>query len=586
MEKLLILLRPLQCTALLLLIATLAGGSFLSGCNTSRASRSEVTSPEETSVNSGTLFVDQRSAAGIDFPVANPKVGLTILETLGHGAALCDFDGDGNLDLVLLGVDRVALHRGDGKFHFTDVTAASGLGQQGRWHGAATGDFDGDGRVDLYLCGYGRSALYRNLGGMQFGDVTQSAGVHVRPAGRDGIPEWRSSAAFVDIDHDGRLDLYVLRYAQFGPRTPQLCDKDGVPIACDPTSYDSQRGVLYRNLGNGKFADETLKRGLDKASGHALGITCADFDGDGLIDIAVANDERPGDLFRNRGKGQFEQNGPQSGTAFDAHGHVHAGMGIDSSDYDRDSRMDLFVTTFEKEEKNLYRNLGSGVFMDNSLNSGLSKPLQPWISWGTRFLDYDNDGWLDLLVANGHVHDTAKRINPQTDYPQPLILLRNKEGGRSFVNVSSQAGPAFQKPLVGRAVCTGDIDNDGGIDVVVTNAEGQPLLLRNTASQQGHWLSVGLQGPLGNHQGIGARITLQTSGGKRIHDVSTAGGFMAANDARAHFGLGHKEQIRSISVRWPDGSLQQFGTQPKNQHVRLRYKPGQVKSRQGQRVEN
>lgn len=568
------LLRTMRFAALLLTIAALAGLPLLSGCNASRASRSSATAPAAPSSRADALFIDQHSASGIDFRTANDKVGLTILETLGHGAALCDFDADGNLDLVLLGVNRVALYRGDGKFRFADVTAASGLRQPGHWHGTATGDFDGDGRVDLYLCGYGRSALYRNLGGMRFRDVTREAGVDVKPPGRDGIPEWRSSAAFVDIDHDGKLDLYVLRYVKFGPHTPQLCDKGSLKIACDPQSYDTQRGVLYRNLGSGKFADETAKRGLHKASGHALGVTCSDFNGDGWIDIAVANDERPGDLFRNRGKGRFEQIGPQSGTAFDAFGHVHAGMGIDSSDYDRDSQMDLFVTTFEKEEKTLYRNLGHGVFTDMSLSTGLSEPLQPWIAWGARFLDFDNDGWPDLLVANGHVHDQAKRINPQTDYPQPLILLRNK-AGRTFENVSAQAGPAFQRTLVGRAICTGDIDNDGGIDAVVTNAEGQPLLLRNGASPRGHWLSVRLEGPAGNRQGVGARITLQTSGGKRIHDVSTAGGFMAANDVRAHFGLGLKEQIQGVTVRWPDGTLQQFGAQPANRQVSLRYKPGQ-----------
>lgn len=551
---------------IVLLILALTGLVLQSGCSTSRAKRPDSAAPA--------IFTDMRAASGIDFRTVNDRVGLTILDTLGHGAALCDFDEDGSLDLVLLGKNRVALFRGNGRFGFTDVTGTSNLRPAGHWHGAATGDYDGDGRMDLFLSGYNCSALYRNLGGMRFRDVTREAGVGVRPATPGGTPEWRTSAAFLDADHDGRLDLYVLRYVHFGPHTPQLCDSGGVQIGCDPQTYDPQRGLFYRNLGNGKFREETAARGLAKASGNALGIACADYDGDGWTDIAVANDERPGDLFRNRGDGHFIQRGPQSGTAFDTYGHVHAGMGIDWKDYDRDGRSDLFITTFEKEEKNLYRNLGNGAFIDMSLRLNLSPSLQPWISWGTRFLDYDNDGWADLLVASGHVHDQAKKINPQTDYPQPLILLRN-EAGRSFANVSSSAGPAFRTPLVGRAVCTGDIDNDGGVDAIVTNAEGQPWILRNTFGERGRWLSVRLEGRDGNRQGIGARITLNTSAGRQIHDVNTTGSFLAANDVRAHFGLGAQEQVKNIVVRWPSGTVERFTTDGVNRELLLRQSTGE-----------
>ncbi len=503
------------------------------------------------------LFEDRGPSSGVDFVTRHHKVGLTILETLGHGAGLCDFDGDGNLDLILVGPDHVALYRGDGKFHFQDVTAASGLAQTGYWEGVATGDFDGDGKPDLYLCGHGCSALYRNLGGMRFQNVTREAGVDVVPPPPGGTPEWRTSAAFVDVDRDGKLDLLVARYAKFGPHTPQLCSSGDVRIACDPQNYDSQRPVFYHNLGGGRFRDETRERGFGVASGHALGIAIADYDDDGWIDIAIANDEKPGDLFHNRKNGTFEQRGPMSGTAFDSFGHVHAGMGIDWGDYDRDGRQDLFVTTFQSEEKNLYRNLGKELFADMGLRTGLSSPIQPWISWGTKFFDYDNDGWLDLMVASGHVEDQVKRVNPQTDYPQPLVLFHNQRGD-TYVDVSRQAGPSFQTPIVGRALATGDIDNDGGIDVVVTNAEGPPLLLRNVAPARGHWLSIRLEDTKGNTQGIGARITVQTPHGKMVHDVSTTGSFLSASDVRAHFGLGSDTAVEGITVRWPDGKSERF----------------------------
>jgi len=519
------------------------------------------------------FFQDLRPASGIDFRTGHAGQGLTILDTVGHGAGLCDFDEDGNLDLVLLGDHRVGVYQGNGRFHFREVTAASGIGQKGKWHGLATGDYDDDGRIDLFLSGYGCSALYRNLGGLRFRNTTAAAGVGVGPPEPDGVEEWRTGAAFLDLERDGRLDLYVLRYARFGPKTPQLCPmgaRGEVKTACDPLTYDSQRGVFYRNTGGGKFRDETKVKGFDAAGGHGLGIALADYDDDGWLDIAGANDEHPGDLFHNV-RGRVEQVGTQSGTAFDAYGHVHAGMGIDWCDYDRDGRLDLFVTTFQNEEKNLYRNLDGKAFTDMSLRARISEPLHLWVSWGARFLDYDNDGWPDLLVASGHVQDRAREINPQTDYPQPLILLRSLLG-QTFEDVSGKAGPALEGRLVGRAVCTGDIDNDGGVDAVVTNAEGQPLILRNVTPDRGHWLRIRLEGPPTNRQAIGARIELKTNAGKRVHDVSTTGSIFAANDVRAHFGLGEERPL-GVRVRWPDGKWQLFPAPEIDREAILRHDP-------------
>ena len=515
------------------------------------------------------LYEDVRATSGVDFVNRHEKEALTIRDTLGHGAGLCDFDGDGNLDLVLLGPDRVRLYRGDGHFHFTDVTAQAGLSQPGYWEGIAIGDFNGDGKPDLYLCGYNASALYENLGGMRFKNVTEAAGLAVAPPNAQGIPEWRASAAFLDVDNDGKLDLYVTRYVQFGPHTPQLCHKHDVPIGCDPQSYALQRGSLFYNLGNGRFRDETASRGMASASGYALGVACGDYDDDGYTDVAVANDEHPGDLFHNLGNGRFEQKGVESGIGFDSYGHVHAGMGLDWGDFDRDGHQDLYVTTYENEEKNLYRNIGGGLFQDVAFRVGASRPAQPWISWGTKFLDYDNDGFSDLIVASGHVQDLAKRVNPKTDYPQPLVLLHNQQG-QSFADVSGSAGPAFQTPLVGRAVVTGDIDNDGGVDIVVTNGEGQPLLLRNVMPDRKNWLSVALENSGPNRQAIGARVTVVTAGGRQVRDVTTGGSYLAANDVRLHFGLGVETQVQYVDVRWPGAKSERFSVPGIDRVVTLR----------------
>lgn len=551
---------------------TLAGA--LSGCARAPASGAAVPA---ASAESG-LFVNEYLRSGIDFTLGHGgKTPLNILETLGHGAAMLDFDGDGRLDLLFLGPSRVALYRNLGDWRFEDVTAASGLKQPGFWQGVAFADVDGDGRVDLYLCGYGVHALYRNLGGGGFEDVTamafDNAGPSTRGAGRGEGPEtpWNSSAGFADIDGDGWLDLYVARYVHFGPETPQLCETHlpGLRSVCPPKAYEPQRGVLYRNLGRTplRFRDETGPRGLATAHGNGLGVAWGDYDDDGRVDLAVANDELPGDLFHNRG-GRFVNVGVASGTAYDAEGRVHAGMGIDWGDLDGDGRLDLVVTTFWGETNNLYRNEGDGFFRDIAVQTPFARVGRAYVGFGVKFFDLDNDGDLDLVIANGHVADNADRLRRGDSYAQPTLLFRN-DGGH-FVDITREGGAAFTRPIVGRGVCVGDLDDDGRLDLIVTNVEGPPLLLRNRSGPRGNWLRVALlRHGSANQHGIGARVTVRAGGRAQRREATTAGSFLSASDPRLHFGLGDAASVEEIVVRWPDGKVSRRKNVPANRQITI-----------------
>jgi hypothetical protein len=535
------------------------------------------------------IFVDEYPRSGIDFVLGHGgKTPLDILETLGHGAAMLDVDGDGRLDLLLLGPDRLALYRNRGDWRFEDVTASSGLARRGYWQGVATGDVDGDGRVDLFLCGYGVAALYRNRGEAaggppgSFEDVTEAAGLKriadrgspiadERPATDDRRPTadrsqepgarsqepipWNTSAGFADVDGDGWLDLYVARYVRFGPDTPRHCrtDQPGVRSVCPPKVYEPQRGVFYRNVGRGRFREETRERGLDTAHGNALGVAFGDENDDGRVDLAVANDELPGDLFRNVGRGRFRNIGPESGTAYDADGRVHGGMGIDWGDLDGDGRLDLVVTTFSNETKNLYRNEGGDLFRDVAVGTEFGRVGRPYVGFGVKFFDLENDGDSDLVIANGHVADNAARLRRGDSYPQPTLLFRNDAG--QFHDITALGGSALARPIVGRGVCAGDLDQDGRVDLVVTNVEGPPLLLRNRCETPGRWLQVLLRGKWPNRHGIGARVAVRAGGRRQVREVTTGGSYLSAGDPCLHFGLGSAPRVDELVVRWPGGAV-------------------------------
>jgi tetratricopeptide (TPR) repeat protein len=429
--------RGIAAAAALGALAAAAGGTAMSGCRTQAAgsggggASAAAAQPVSAVVNGGKgvglRFVDVADAAGLKYRwTVTGKRPLNILQTIGNGCAFLDYDNDGNLDILLVG-SRPALFRGDGKGGFTDVTAETGMNAlSGHFLGCAVGDYDGDGFDDVYISGYREGRLLRNQGGRRFEDVTRRVGLKPQP--------WGTSCAWGDFDGDGFLDLYVANYVDFGPNTkPQLCSFQTaahgvVPSSCGPRFYTGIKGVLYRNVkGGARFEDVTRAWGAEKHTGKGLGVAVADFDGSGRVSIAVANDEVAGNLFRNAAPGKLDDIGVESGTAFDRDGTVHGGMGIDWGDYDNDGKLDLFVATFRNEAKSLYHNDGEGMFTDVSYPAGVAQVTLPWVAFGTKFFDADNDGWLDLVLANGHVQDNIEQIE-NTTYRQPVQLLRNRGG--------------------------------------------------------------------------------------------------------------------------------------------------------------
>lgn len=538
--------RSHRAASLVLRMLLLAGlflpaASLPTGCG-----RSAALPPSPAPSSSAPLFRDVAAQAGLHFRLGHGgRSPLTILETLGHGAGFFDADGDGWLDIVLVGPYKIALYRNRRDGTFADVTAESGLRADGYWQGVATGDYDNDGWTDLFVTGYRTCALYRNEGGGRFRDVTRAAGVATH--------QWSSSASFVDVDHDGRLDLFVTNYVRFHPTSPQFCKNAlGLLSTCGPTTYDPEKPTLYYNRGGGRFVDETARRGLANAHGNALGAAIADYDGDDLIDIAVANDQLPGDLYRNRGNGFFENVGVSGGTAYNVKGEEYAGMGIDWADYDRDGKLELVVTTYQHQPTSLFAPIAPGLFSDICYTAGVAHPTMNYVGFGVKFFDYDNDGLLDLVIANGHAVDTIARSDPSTTYPQPTQLFRNTGDGK-LVEVSSEAGPDFARRIVGRGLAVGDYDNDGRQDLLIVDAEGTPLLLHNEARTSNRWLSVRLRGVRSNRDAIGAHLTVEAAGRRWRQVVATDGSFQSASDPRAHLGLGLAKQVNRLRIDWPSG---------------------------------
>ena len=455
--------------------------------------------------------------------------------------------------MLLIGA-KLALFKGDGKGTFRDVSGAAGLTSlSGHFLGCAVGDYDNDGFPDVYVSGYRTGLLLKNEGGARFRDVTKTAGLGPQP--------WGTSCGWADLDGDGYLDLYVTNYVDFGPATqPQMCkfntEKYGiVEGGCGPRFYKPRKGVLFHNRAGRRFEDVTKTWGMATQAGKGLGVAFADFDGTGRLGFAVANDEMPGDLFQNTAAGRLENIGIASGTAYGADGDAHAGMGLDWGDADNDGQIDLFVTAFHNEPKSLYRNDGGGMFTDTSFSSGIGSASLPYLSFGCKFLDADNDGWLDLMIANGHVLDNIDKIE-RTTYRQPTQLLRNQAG--SFEDVTGQAGPDLSRPIVGRGLAVGDYDNDGRVDALVADSEGKPLLLHNEgAAKQGGWIGFTLRSKEGR-DAYGASVTVVSGGQKRVRQCHPGGSYLSSSDPRVHFGLGDATSVEAVLVRWPDGTEQSF----------------------------
>lgn len=502
--------------------------------------------PEET----GVLFRHENGAAG----------EKEMIETMGSGCALLDYDKDGRLDIYLVNGARLPsfskqapqyfnrLYRNEGNFRFSDVTSTAGVAGNGYGMGVTAADYDNDGFTDLYVTNFGSNQLLRNGGNATFVDVTAKAGV--------GAGGWSTSAAFFDYDRDGYLDLYVCRYLEYQLEKQRYCGQPelGWRSYCLPDLFPAASDRLFRNNGDGSFTDVSLEAGMARVKGKGLGVTVSDFDRDGWIDIFVANDRTRNFLFRNKGDRTFEEVGLQAGVALSTDGVARAGMGTDFGDFDQDGWPDVVVTNFETEGLALFRNQGSRFFRDESGERGLMEASFPYVGFGVRFMDYDNDGWLDLFVVNGHILDDIERYKPHMTYPQPKLLLRND--GQRFSPVRGASTSALAKLSVGRGAAFGDLDNDGAVDVVISNNNGSCELLRNEVGSPENSLLLKLVGTKSNRDGFGGRVELRFGKAVRVVEAKGAASYLSSNDPRLHVGLGAATRVDEVKVHWPSGKLQ------------------------------
>jgi enediyne biosynthesis protein E4 len=521
---------------------------------------------EEQAKKISPKFIETSFALGINFRnMASHTSKKYLIETMGAGVALFDYDNDGRLDIFVVNGapltdptlkaaipqktgpkywNRLYHQKQDGTFE--DATEKAGLQGVGYGMGVAVGDYDNDGYEDLYVTAYGGNKLYHNNGDGTFTDVTDKAGV----SGSG----WSTSAAWVDLDGDGLLDLVVLRYLMWDFDDIWCGEhKEGYRAYCHPDYFKPIAPLVYHNDGNGHFTEVSKKVGMARA-GKGLGIAIADYDGDGHIDLFVANDSMSEFLFHNKGDGTFEEVALASGVAVDGEGHTFAGMGVDFADYNNDGLPDLVVTDLATQMYALYRNNRDGTFTYDSYPSGLGRMTMTHSGWGVRFLDYDNDGWKDLLIAQGHDLDTIQLTFPNLSYREPMLLARNT--GHSFEDVSAEAGSVFREAWVGRGMAIGDIDNDGRLDAVVTTNDGPLYVLHNATSTPNHWLILKLVGHRSNRDAIGAEVRVVTGKITQIATVTTASSYLSSSDKRVHFGLGAETVAATIEIRWPSGIRQ------------------------------
>ncbi len=507
-----------------------------------------------------------------------------ILEANGNGAAFLDYDRDGDMDVLIIngstldtpgGSPVAALYRND-ETTFTDVSEEMGIDGRGWAFGVCVADFDNDGDPDFYVTAWGPNFLYRNDGPDGFVNVAAESGVD--------DARWGTNCAFGDYDRDGFLDLYVSNYLNFDPgRTPRKgeaanCHFMGQLVFCGPIPLEGEADVLYRNNGDGTFTDRTLISGVADPGHYGFGAVFSDFDNDGWPDIYVANDSVPNSLLRNNGDGTFDEIGLVSGTALNFMGQPQAGMGVAIGDYDADGLFDIYVTNFSRDTNTLYRNTGSMLFVDETTRSRSSANSELHLGWGTGFVDIDNDGWLDIFVANGHTYPDIGDMDSLLSYREPKEVYRNLGDG-TFEDVSGQLGEDIRVPRPARGAAFGDIDNDGAIDVLSINRNEPPNLYRNSGVSGHHWVGLRLEGTTVNRDAIGARVEIDAGGRTQYDEVRSGGSYLSHNDMRIVFGLGTTGHVDEVRVRWPNGETETFTGIEIDRYVTLRQGNGQPAER-------
>ncbi|MGH9526296.1 MAG: CRTAC1 family protein, partial [Terriglobales bacterium] len=532
--------------------------------------------PTATAGTAAPPFADVAAASGIRFRHDNAASAQKyLIETMGAGCAWLDYDQDGYMDLYLANGAatpayhpphplRGALYHNNGDGTFTDVTRQAGVGAEGLFAmGVAVGDYDNDGYPDLLVLGYGRSILFHNRRDGTFEDVTQRAGV--ANAGH-----WASSAAWFDYDRDGRLDLVIANYVQWSPATNFYCGARGPGLRsyCLPDDFPPAPPALFHNNGDGTFTDVSAASGIARHPGNGLGVVACDYDDDGWTDIFIANDSMANSLFHNQHDGTFREVAYEAGVAVGANGEPEAGMGVDAGDAFGSGRMDLIVTHLDSQLPRLYQNLGGGQFQDATISSGIGYTAYHRSEFGTRFMDFDNAGALDVFMACGHVLDNVQSYNPLVHYAEPKMMFRNLGGGH-FRNVSAAMGPDFLRPRVSRGAAVGDYDNDGRLDILVNNNGEHAQLLRNQTAGGGHWLQVFLIGTRSNRDAVGARVQVTAGGWTAVAQRQGGMSYQSAQDPRLHFGLGPRPRADRIEVLWPSGAVTRLGPLAADQTISI-----------------
>ena len=513
-------------------------------------------------VSASIQFQDITKQTGISFIHTDGSSGKRyIVETVSAGLALFDYDGDGDIDIYFLNgaplhgtsikvPPKNALYSNDSGWKFTNVTEMAGVGDRGYGLGVAVGDYDNDGDPDIYLNNYGPNVLYSNNGDGTFTDVTEKAGVtngHQVGAG----------ACFLDIDKDGDLDLYVANYVNFTYENHQIVRFNGYPAYVGPMNYYPTSDTLYRNNNDGTFTDISVESGIAAHKGTGMGMVCADYDNDGDTDIYVGNDVAGNFIFENDGTGKFEEVGLFTGLAYDLSGTAQGTMGVDCGDYNNDCLLDFHVTSYQRDLATLYKNLGGGSFEDVTRVAGAGDGTLPHVTWGNGLVDFDNDGDCDIFIACGHLHDNIEFFDNVTSYHVQNILLENA-GGEKFVNVSDKCGDGLAVKLSSRGAGFDDLDNDGDIDCVILNSRREPTILRNDSVNNNHWIKIRLKGVKTNRDGIGAHVKVTADDLTLLDEVHSGRGYQSHYGMRLHFGLGNRDKVDRIEVRWIGGGIDVF----------------------------